>query len=778
METLLRFLGRHPPREGWLVGILVWLALLCVPGAAISANLAPGLSAAPLLVTIGLALGWWLGRRRLHGAAAAPLLVVAGALGALVWGVRAVAPLPLIVAAGRWAEWWLALRISRPVPLPSVRALLDQWLSLAAFAERVGWWVAGLTGGRGTPDNLVVLALYCLLAWSIAAWAGWWMARRGHVFLALMPAGALLAFISFLAGKNLGWLLLFLVLLPPLLAFTRYGSLQRDWEQAGVDYSPELRLSTAAAAVALTVGLLLVTPLLPAIADPELARAFWRRFESPVRQVEAAVSSSFPAVVTARSLIPPAGVAPSGLPRSHLLGGDPQLGREQVMRVAVRGALPDDRLYWRGETFAYYTGLGWDVAAAGEHGSRTGYPAGQSWRAESSRARHLLVATVQMIEGPRNVLYAPAEPLSADRPYTAWANDAGELVALQLSGDVTTYTVLSAASNAGERMLRVAGSSYPESIRRVYLQLPDGLDPQLAATAGEWTAGAATPYDEALALQSRLRQIPYTLAVPPPPAGREPVAWFLFELRQGYCDYYASAMVVLARLRGIPARLAIGYHTGTWDEESGEYRVTELDAHSWPELYFPGYGWLPFEPTAAQPPAAYPPGEAGFEEPEEPELAGRLAELEALGQQHAQQSQQQAIARLAVQFLLAAAAIAAAALYHSATRPLVDQKPYERFARWGSRMGFPPDAADTSLEYACRIAGAAPRLAERAAAKGSAARAAWATQQAAPNLAADFSRRRYGRAEADDTTGENESRRWRSLWSALRRLWLARWFRI
>jgi hypothetical protein len=76
------------------------------------------------------------------------------------------------------------------------------------------------------------------------------------------------------------------------------------------------------------------------------------------------------------------------------------------------------------------------------------------------------------------------------------------------------------------------------------------------------------------------------------------VDYFLFELKRGYCDYYASAMVILARAAGIPARLVTGYLSGTFDETTGQYRVTAADAHSWVELYFPSYGWIEFDPTA------------------------------------------------------------------------------------------------------------------------------------------------------------------------------------
>jgi len=78
------------------------------------------------------------------------------------------------------------------------------------------------------------------------------------------------------------------------------------------------------------------------------------------------------------------------------------------------------------------------------------------------------------------------------------------------------------------------------------------------------------------------------------------VDYFLFDLRQGYCDYFATAMVVMGRAVGLPARLATGYATGRYDPGQEGYLVTGMDAHAWVEIYFPGYGWIEFEPTPAR----------------------------------------------------------------------------------------------------------------------------------------------------------------------------------
>jgi hypothetical protein len=121
------------------------------------------------------------------------------------------------------------------------------------------------------------------------------------------------------------------------------------------------------------------------------------------------------------------------------------------------------------------------------------------------------------------------------------------------------------------------------------------------ALARDLTATQPTAYDRAKAIEAYLRTFPYDLNVPTPPPGRDVADYFLFDLQRGYCDYYATAMVVLARAAGLPARLVVGYATGFYDSANGRYLVTEADAHAWVEIYFAGYGWIEFEPTANRP---------------------------------------------------------------------------------------------------------------------------------------------------------------------------------
>ena len=135
-----------------------------------------------------------------------------------------------------------------------------------------------------------------------------------------------------------------------------------------------------------------------------------------------------------------------------------------------------------------------------------------------------------------------------------------------------------------------------------YLTLPEDLPSRVRELALDLTAVQPTSHNCALAIESYLRTIPYTLDLPQPPPVRDLVDYYLFDLQRGFCDYSASAMVVLARAAGLPARLVIGYASGVYLPEEARFEVSAADAHAWPEIFFPGIGWIAFEPTGGRPP--------------------------------------------------------------------------------------------------------------------------------------------------------------------------------
>ncbi len=216
---------------------------------------------------------------------------------------------------------------------------------------------------------------------------------------------------------------------------------------------------------------------------------------------------------------------------------------------------------------------------------------------------------------PILTLYVPPEPVWVSHPAEAVVDlhpdgtaDVATLEAVPYLRMGEAYQVRAALDTATVAQLRGAGTDYPPWIRERYLQLPPEITDRTRRLAQEIAAGLETPYDVATALTTYLRRrIRYKETVPALPRGREAVDWFLFDLREGFCSYYATAEVVLLRAAGVPARLAVGYVRGEPVEE-GVYRVRQRDRHAWPEVYFPGVGWILFEPTTTQPPIRRPLG--------------------------------------------------------------------------------------------------------------------------------------------------------------------------
>ena len=187
------------------------------------------------------------------------------------------------------------------------------------------------------------------------------------------------------------------------------------------------------------------------------------------------------------------------------------------------------------------------------------------------------------------------------------------------------YEVTSAISSAGPEELRGASSKYPAWVQERYLQLPPDLPQRVNDLAARVVGGVHTPYDKASAVEDYLRSnYPYNLRVDPPPFNADGVDHFLFTLREGYSEYFGSTMAVMLRTVGVPARLAVGYTTGDEIGEEDLFSVTDSHSHAWVEVYFPDFGWIPFEPTPGESlPGVYQPG---AERPEAPE--GGQADVE------------------------------------------------------------------------------------------------------------------------------------------------------
>jgi transglutaminase-like putative cysteine protease len=197
-----------------------------------------------------------------------------------------------------------------------------------------------------------------------------------------------------------------------------------------------------------------------------------------------------------------------------------------------------------------------------------------------------------------------------------------------------SYQATVSVSNASPEDLSAAGTEYPGWVLDRYLQLPDAMPSRVMDLAHDLTKDSATPYEKAVAICSCLRTLEYTVNIEAPSQGADGVDYFLFETKEGYCQYFASAMTVLLRASGVPSRIAVGYGPGelmgSVDTPSSPDGAPQDSAktfavrnsHAWSEVFFPGYGWVNFEPTPAYPLVVYgeavvPPQDAGS--PDEPD---------------------------------------------------------------------------------------------------------------------------------------------------------------
>jgi hypothetical protein len=197
--------------------------------------------------------------------------------------------------------------------------------------------------------------------------------------------------------------------------------------------------------------------------------------------------------------------------------------------------------------------------------------------------------------GAVSYLPVPYAPEIVTGEGAGWQETRATLMLYAFRGDAGAhYTVISKTAQPTQAQRQAAGK-IPASIRRTYLSYPRPDRAQLAKIAARITAGAHTPFSRALALQNFFTQSgKFTYAL----RGRLPgtVLQFLTTDRRGFCQQFAFSMAVLARLVGIPSRVAVGYTAGL-PQHNGSWQVTTSDAHAWPELYFPHTGWLRFEPT-------------------------------------------------------------------------------------------------------------------------------------------------------------------------------------
>lgn len=472
---------------------------------------------------------------------------------------------------------------------------------LDIVARQVAWFQK-VFGSGISRDGFIFVIQTAAIYWLLGYTAAWYSFRHTLVWRAIVPTGLVLFSVVYyyngprpLALYLAGYVLLALLYIARIYLVQQ----QRDWRASFVRFDSGIWFDFLRAGFVTAVLILFLSWSLPTLSASPLisnalggARGPWRDFQdnwtrlfSSLRSYGSGVSDPYQNSIT--------------------LGGPRLVGNTPIMDVYVAPDVP--YLYWQSGSFDTYQDGSW-LARIPTDGLLH-YPDEGSLTLPEVQARQIITQTVITYLPSSGYLYAAPEIVGSDRQMIvdATRNSRGEMLVTAVrsryvlrAGD--RYTVASRVTTADAASLRAAPRVYPDWVEDYYLQLPASVTAETIDLAATITAPHDTPYDKALAVQDYLREtIAYNDQIAAAPDGVDPVHHMLFVTREGYCNYYAGAMALMLRSQGIPTRVASGYAQGEYDPATGSFRVRANNAHTWVEVYFPTYGWIQFEPTAAIP---------------------------------------------------------------------------------------------------------------------------------------------------------------------------------
>lgn len=495
--------------------------------------------------------------------------------------------------------------------------------SIKAFILSIQqWWLVTISGGHSQDSSLLlpffVLGCLCLAFFSAFALYRWhkpWL-------VVLLNMGILVFNLNFLVNVYIFLLVLFLIAgLLLVLRFYLYETMQR-WDLLNLRYDEDMGGNVMKAGLLIVTVILVVALVLPGnYLNPALG-SLWTLQGSPLALIQSALGG-----VNGAGAGRDAALAPNHgtFKDTWSLGGNPNLTKDVVLRVTYSDNTQPQ--YLALVNYDTYDN-GWSIEHAADAQKFT-LKANEALSPEALET-HNVQQHIQVVSSPQEqrpyligatqiiALSLPAYIVEGVGGNVAWlGNNVGMNAGLR-------YTVTSAVSSADVAQLRsilmpdkaprqLPGGHGPEQERPVgyfspavvtyFTQIPPQLkeDGRIQALAQNIVADAhaQTMYDKAVALETYLRDH-YTYNTDIHPAkGIDPVLWFLFENPQknGYCNYFSTAFTLLARSIGIPAREVVGYTSGA--REQNEYVIRGIDAHSWSQVYFAGYGWINFEPSAS-----------------------------------------------------------------------------------------------------------------------------------------------------------------------------------
>jgi hypothetical protein len=462
-------------------------------------------------------------------------------------------------------------------------------------------WLRNLLFFQGGFNRLGAQLVWGSLVWVVLFSLGWLLRRKKHALVASLPTLILLSVVTGISQRNTTGLIITLTAILAMMVLIEQLKRESRWENLKIDFSEELRFDILTLTIPMVALIMVIASLVPRISFDQI-RSIFDRTRRPAADSQVTFSESLG--LEGAPVDDFASPSLAGMPRSHLIGSGPELSDIKIMEIDTGETFippqadPSTQLptyYWFGRAYDVYTGSGWMT----DEFIQESIPANEMVLSEANPDYfRAIIHTIRKSSTARPSLYFTGRLNAVDQDIIVGRHAVtNEFFAAQL--DASEYRVRSFVPNFSEDQLQPTESTLPDIIADTYLHIPPETPERVYALAMQLTGQASTPFEKAKAIEAYLRQFEYTLDLPAPPEDRDLVDYFLFDLQQGYCDYYASAMVILARSAGLPARLSVGYSTGSYDYAHQVFVVTEANAHAWPEIYLEPVGWVPFEPTAA-----------------------------------------------------------------------------------------------------------------------------------------------------------------------------------
>ncbi len=698
-------LHRFRIEEGWFTLLLTWGLVIVASAAIVNAELIAGLEIIPVVSTMAVLTGLLLAKSRFTGRTAFLMAILFG-LFLVTFLIGRTLPGELI-----WRERIFDL-----------------------FNRQFIWLGKAVTQGS-SRDGMIFVIHTSAVFWFLGYSAVWYTFRNPKLWRVVLPSGlVLLSVIYYYYGPKplVAYLALYTLIALVYIARTHLVDKEKGWRSASVRYEKNIRSTFLRASLLAAIIALGIAWGLPAAnANTSVSDVLgetgvndtWRGFQDNWTRLFASLRSY--------------GTTTSDPFRSSLsLGGPRTVTNSLVMDVYLEERLPF--VYWQAVAYDTYQDGGWLITSDTNQVLRL--PDDEQLPVPDYAMRKRVTQAMVNFVPNAGTIYGAPEPIGSDRQIVInrSLDDEGNAIIHTVQSRYVMrqgekYEVSSNYSIADATSLRQASQNYPNWIDEHYLQVPESITPETRALAAELTAGLDNPFDKAIAVRDYLRRnVSYNDQIDAPPDGVEPVHYILFDHQEAYCNYYASAMIMMLRSQGVPARFVAGYTQGEWDDESSSYRVRASNAHAWTEVFFPGYGWVPFEATASIPTGDRPetfgnPGDAFGNEsllddadrlPEEVDVNPGLADPENLADLLEERGNQNPDVSIGIDLVWQAGlgvvimgiAIAGVFLANRANRRVESSvgKSYRRLGNWAPWLGILVQPAHTPYEQAKLLAEAVP----------------------------------------------------------------------